>query len=271
MYLIKSVIDLLIVILLLRLMIRRDESYHNQIYSLIYRFIDYLLIPIRNITRSNSKGVLLTVLALIVIRGLVYMTGQHVSAVEGIGLSLLELLRLVFQAYMVMWFVTVLSDHRFGMPFTNMIHSAFLPLNNVSRRLGIPGRHFNLFSILFLVILYALIRSLLTYAILFFNSMKGFFPFLPGLGEGLLLIIYLFPGFFTLVIIIGALLSWVNPDPSNPVVQTVYGISEPLLSPFRRLMPQLGGIDFSPIIAILCFQILGGLGASLVTGLFGKL
>ncbi|MBW1915613.1 MAG: YggT family protein [Deltaproteobacteria bacterium] len=270
MYLIKSVINLLIVILLLRLMIRRDESYHNQIYSLIYRFTDYLLIPIRNITRSNSKGVLLTVLALIVIRGLVYMTGQHVSAVEGIGLSLLELLRLVFQAYMVMWFVTVLSDHRFGMPFTNMIHSAFLPLNNVSRRLGIPGRYFNLFSILFLVILYALIRSLLTYVILF-NSMKGFFPILPGLGEGLLLIIYLFPGFFTLVIIIGALLSWVHPDPSNPVVQTVYGISEPLLSPFRRLMPQLGGIDFSPIIAILCFQILGGLGASLVTGLFGKL
>ena len=61
-------------------------------------------------------------------------------------------------------------------------------------------------------------------------------------------------GFLSLVIIIGALLSWVSPDPYNPVVQTIYGISEPLLEPFRKIIPNLGGLDISPIAALICFS-----------------
>ena len=92
---------------------------------------------------------------------------------------------------------------------------------------------------------------------------------LYGIGEGLILVLALFPfpGFFSLIIIIGALLSWVSPDPSNPVVQIIYGISEPLLMPFRRLLPLLGGLDISPILALLCFQVFGVIGMQIVNGL----
>jgi YggT family protein len=90
---------------------------------------------------------------------------------------------------------------------------------------------------------------------------------IEGLGEGLLLVVGLFQGFFSLIIIIGALLSWVSPDPYNPVVQAIYGISEPLLRPFRRFVPLLGGLDVSPVVAILCFQILGRFGQQLIIGL----
>ena len=55
------------------------------------------------------------------------------------------------------------------------------------------------------------------------------------------------------LILIRALISWVNPDPSNPIVQFLLKATEPILAPIRRLLP-LGfrfGIDISPIIVFL--------------------
>ncbi len=54
-------------------------------------------------------------------------------------------------------------------------------------------------------------------------------------------------------IIIGrAIISWVNPDPYNPIVRFLNAVTEPILSPIRRKIPiNLGGIDFSPILVIL--------------------
>lgn len=54
------------------------------------------------------------------------------------------------------------------------------------------------------------------------------------------------------IIIIRALLSWVNPDPYNPIVQFLNRFTEPVLYRVRQLIPMSGvGIDFSPIIVIL--------------------
>ena len=54
------------------------------------------------------------------------------------------------------------------------------------------------------------------------------------------------------VIIIRALISWVNPDPYNPIVQILTRITEPALRPIRKLVPPFKvGIDLSPLIAIL--------------------
>ena len=54
------------------------------------------------------------------------------------------------------------------------------------------------------------------------------------------------------IIIIRALISWVNPDPYNPIVRVLYQITEPVLSTIRRWIPLRGiGIDISPIIVIL--------------------
>jgi YggT family protein len=53
------------------------------------------------------------------------------------------------------------------------------------------------------------------------------------------------------VIIISALISWVNPDPNNPIVRFLRAATEPVLRPIRRLITFHMGIDISPIIAIL--------------------
>jgi YggT family protein len=54
------------------------------------------------------------------------------------------------------------------------------------------------------------------------------------------------------LIIISALLSWVNPDPYNPIVRFLHAVTEPVLGRIRRIIGlRLGIIDISPIIAIL--------------------
>jgi YggT family protein len=54
------------------------------------------------------------------------------------------------------------------------------------------------------------------------------------------------------IIIAQAVISWVNPDPYNPIVRFLHSVTEPVLYNIRRLIPvYFGGLDFSPIIAIL--------------------
>ncbi len=67
-----------------------------------------------------------------------------------------------------------------------------------------------------------------------------------GQALGLALDIYLW------VIIIRALLSWVNPDPFNPIVRLLGRLTDPVLDPIRRILPLKGiGLDLSPMVAVL--------------------
>lgn len=54
------------------------------------------------------------------------------------------------------------------------------------------------------------------------------------------------------IVIIAALISWVNPDPYNPIVRFLHSVTEPVLRPIRRLIGyRLGPIDISPLVVIL--------------------
>jgi len=272
MYFVKSVIDIFMVLLLLRLVIQPNEAYFNPIYRLIYRITDPVLIPFRYVTRDATKGVLMCIVGLVVLRGLVFLAISPMSVISGISISFLNLFQLLFQAYMVMWFVFVLSQRAFGTSFLNLIQRAFTPIFRIAGRFGIRRGYSPLFVFLFLWISYALLNVIIR-TIAVPRIVVSPLLLVHGFADGLMLVLglFTFPGFFSLVIVVGAVLSWVSPDPSNPIVQAIYGISEPLLSPFRRFVPLLGGIDFSPIIAIFCFQILGGLGQQLIAGLLRAL
>lgn len=62
-------------------------------------------------------------------------------------------------------------------------------------------------------------------------------------------------GLYTWVIIAAALITWVNPDPYNPVVKFLRRITEPVLRPIRQVLSRYQtGLDFSPLVAILIIQ-----------------
>lgn len=67
----------------------------------------------------------------------------------------------------------------------------------------------------------------------------------------------LFLGFMSLLIIVRALISWVNPDPYNPIVQFLSRATDPILNPIRRVMPVMP-IDISPIIAYFVIVVVRG-------------
>ena len=68
---------------------------------------------------------------------------------------------------------------------------------------------------------------------------------------GMVLTLYLW------VIIARAVLSWVNPDPYNPIVRFIHNVTEPVLYPIRSKLPvTYAGIDFSPIVVFLAIMFL---------------
>jgi len=63
--------------------------------------------------------------------------------------------------------------------------------------------------------------------------------------------------FTYMIVVIGrAVISWVSPDPYNPIVRFLYNATEPLMYRIRRYLPMLGGIDLSPLVLILALMFL---------------
>jgi YggT family protein len=68
-------------------------------------------------------------------------------------------------------------------------------------------------------------------------------------------------------IFIRVLLSWFPIDPSNPIIRVLYEVTEPVLAPFRRVIPRIGMFDLSPLAALLVISVLqNGLGLHSVFG-----
>ena len=61
-------------------------------------------------------------------------------------------------------------------------------------------------------------------------------------------------------IVFGAvIISWIQLPPSSPVVRFLHTATEPVLAPIRRLLPDMGGLDFSPLVLLIGLRILRGL------------
>lgn len=76
-------------------------------------------------------------------------------------------------------------------------------------------------------------------------------------------IVVIVHGFFTAIywlifarIILSFVAAFMRIDPYHPVMRFIYEITEPIMAPFRRLIPPVGGMDFSPIVVFLVLQLL---------------
>ncbi|NLB88402.1 MAG: YggT family protein [Syntrophomonadaceae bacterium] len=88
---------------------------------------------------------------------------------------------------------------------------------------------------------------------------------------GILTLIELVNMAFTILvwlIIARCILSFVRHDPYQPVIKFIYDVTEPIMAPFRKLIPPTGGIDFSPIIAVLALSFLQKIIVDLLYAIF---
>ncbi|MCA9925209.1 MAG: YggT family protein [Anaerolineales bacterium] len=82
--------------------------------------------------------------------------------------------------------------------------------------------------------------------------------------------INLFFQFLTILIFVRIIFSWIRVDPYHPtwgpILRFVYQITDPIMEPVRRIMPPMGGFDFSPIIVLFGLNFLNRLLISILVG-----
>ena len=62
----------------------------------------------------------------------------------------------------------------------------------------------------------------------------------------------------TFAVLARALMSWFPASPDNPLVRVLWQVTEPILAPLRRIIPRIGMIDITPMVAIILLQVVGG-------------
>lgn len=136
-------------------------------------------------------------------------------------------------------------------PVSQAVVKLTQPLLQPLRRIIPPIAGIDSASIVLALLLYAFLLS--TIALLKLGQMLPIGLLLQGTIAGVIntiISIYFF------AIIIGAITSWIPALQQHPITQLVWQLAEPVLSPFRRLLPNMGGLDISPIFALLILQFL---------------
>jgi YggT family protein len=88
------------------------------------------------------------------------------------------------------------------------------------------------------------------------------------LWQSLYQLVSLFFQIYTFIVIGRVIISWVNPDPYNPIVRFLYNATEPVLQRIRRLLPlQFSGIDLSPIVLLIGLALIQNILLQLIASL----
>ena len=148
-------------------------------------------------------------------------------------------------------FILQLVRADFYNPLSQFIVKATQPLVTPLRRI-IPGFAGLDLASLVLAILVQLLLMIVTLTLMGYN-VGGFI--LQLLVWSMIGVTSLFLKVFFFALIISVILSWVAPGSYNPGAQLVNQICEPLLAPFRKLLPNLGGLDISPIFAFIALNL----------------
>ncbi|AZF07860.1 YggT family protein [Pseudomonas sp. R5-89-07] len=163
---------------------------------------------------------------------------------------IIQTLGSLYLLIVLMRFILQLVRANFYNPLCQFVVKATQPLLKPLRRV-IPS----LFGLdMSSLVLALLLQILLFVVILMLNGYQAFTVLL--LPWALIGIFSLFLKIIFWSMIISVILSWVAPGSRSPGAELVYQITEPVLAPFRRLIPNLGGLDISPIFAFIAIQLL---------------
>lgn len=175
------------------------------------------------------------------------MIGLNTAAIY-----ILQTLGSLYLLIVLLRFILQLVRADFYNPLSQFIVRATKPLLNPLRRI-IPGFGGIDLASLVLAILIQLVLMILILMLMGYG-VGGFIMQL--LIWSIIAVTSLFLKVFFFALIISVILSWVAPGSYNPGSQLVNQICEPLLMPFRKLLPNLGGLDLSPIFAFLALKLI---------------
>src|SRR5450830_328147 len=166
------------------------------------------------------------------------------------AILIIQTLGTLYLMVVLMRFILQLVRANFYNPLCQFVVKTTQPLLKPLRRV-IPS----MFGLDMSSLVLALLLQILLFVVVL--MLKGY------LASTLLLIPWALIGIFSLFLkiifwsmLISVILSWVAPGSRSPGAELVSQITEPVLAPFRRLIPNLGGLDISPIFAFIAIQLL---------------
>ncbi|RON18969.1 MULTISPECIES: YggT family protein [Pseudomonas] len=166
------------------------------------------------------------------------------------AIFIIKTLGSLYLLIVLMRFILQLVRANFYNPLCQFIVKATQPLLKPLRRV-IPS----MFGLDMSSLVLALIIQMLLIAVIL--ALKGFMvDWLLLVPWALIALFSLFLNILFYAMIISVILSWVAPGSHNPGAELVAQITEPVLAPFRKIIPNLGGLDISPIFAFIVIQLL---------------
>ncbi len=163
------------------------------------------------------------------------------------------LINTVFKIYIFLILIRFLMQWMgadFFNPVAQFIVKITKPLLNPLRKIVPAGGHYDYASLIALFALQAL------YGYLMAAIQGGQISIAPLMVWTIGEIVDLTLNTFVILIIVRALLSWINPGTYNPAVSLMYNITDPLLNFGRKMIPTISGIDLSPMIIIIGLEFL---------------
>ena len=163
------------------------------------------------------------------------------------------LINTVFKIYIFLILIRFLMQWMgadFFNPVAQFIVKVTKPLLNPLRKIVPAGGHYDYASLIALFVLQAL------YGYLMAAIQGGQISIAPLMVWTIGEIVDLTLNTFVILIIVRALLSWINPGTYNPAVSLMYNITDPLLNFGRKMIPTISGIDLSPMIIIIGLEFL---------------
>ena len=241
------IIDIYMILLFVRMFVTERERY-DPLLSLVFTATDPIVHQLRPLLpwRSVSIIALVVIIVLLLLKGVLE---------RSIPLALLQVADTLLQLYVLSIIITATVREYYINPIATLGQRLTRPVRSVARQVLPHPIGVDLIAVGLLVVVHAVVRL-------------GFRELYPELSSELMVsgrpdffiissvrLLVNLTVFFTYVIIINALLSWVSPDPLNPIVQFLTLIAAPITEPFRRVVPPLGGVlDISPILAIIALQ-----------------
>ncbi|MDE1168482.1 MAG: YggT family protein [Pseudomonas sp.] len=173
------------------------------------------------------------------------------NALSGATVFVVQTLVSFYLAIMLLRFVLQLVKANFYNPLSQFAVRATQPLLKPVRRIIPSIAGLDTSSLLLAIVIQAL---LMAFVLMMTYGTIGDLPHL--MIWAIIGVTSLFLKIFWLAMIVMVIVSWVAPGSHNPAAELAYQISEPVLAPFRKIVPNLGGMDISPIFAFLAIQVI---------------
>lgn len=251
-----------IVILLFRFVSTKQELMFNPVGKILAKITDPVL------PKNSNKFVPLLIILIVVVTSVLYSISSTTSIFQN---KLLSILINYTHFFMLFYIVAMIFGSfgnrpigggfialffRLGLPWVKMTR-LFIPIN--SGKIIIPAIVIVYLIAVCLNVVINIAFNLISYQSIGNTANTFISSFAYGAYEIFGLLYYI-----SFVIAFRALISWVSPDPRNIIVQLIYTITEPILEPLRKVIPPIGFIDFSALVAMLGFYFSGMILQSIV-------